>query len=221
MLAAGFVLGLAATALAQEKDEVPARATWRPPAPERPELPPGVERQEDDFQIERPEISLPGSESEAGSEPAPDTGRGGQSAARADAAPDREAPPEPESGLPAAEEPMPETRVESPDEPAEVATVSDERADRTSPVPEPGTAVQPEYPRDALRRGQEGFVTLRFTVTASGAVDDVAITEAEPEGVFEEPVRRAIRQWRFQPATRAGEPVDQRVRHRFDFSLDE
>lgn len=220
-VAAGFVLGPAAPAWSQEKEEVPARATWRPAAPERPEVPPGVQREENDFQIERPELELPGEEPESESEPEPGPEPGAQSAAE-DAAPDRETPPEPAADTQpsAVEEPLPETRVESPDEPAAVAAASSGRADRTPPVPEPGTAVQPEYPRDALRRGQEGFVALRFTVTAGGEVANVAITDAEPEGVFEDPVRDAITQWRFQPATRDGEPVEQRVRHRFDFSLD-
>lgn len=209
-------------ALAQEGDrDVRARATWRPQAPEMPELPPGVERDREQFRVERPAVNLPGMD-----RPEPDLPARGE---RDDPPEPREAtvrearpPPEPEP-VPAdpATEPestgLRESRVESPEPPAAVDTAS---VRRTLPAVRPGTVSQPEYPRDALRRGVEGYVTLEFTVSDGGRVMDVAIIEAEPTGVFEDAVREAVRAWRFQPATEGGQPVPQRVRHRFDFNLD-
>lgn len=222
----------AAAVWAQEKDEVPARATWRPQAPERPELPPGVNRKESAFKVERPKADLPGlepdeDESVTAAETAPaDPGAAVESApAEAEvSAPAEVEPVEPEPAsspppreTPTAAEPLRESRVENPET---TGTVQASTArSREPPSPIPGTVVQPEYPRDALLDGEEGYVTLEFTVTRRGAVSNVAITESEPEGVFEEAVRDAIRRWEFEPATENGQPVDQRVRHRFDFNM--
>lgn len=215
-------------ALAQEEDrEVRARATWRPQAPELRELPPGVERDRERFRVERPEVNLPGIEPsddpalpEPGGDPEPREAsvRDAREAAPPAAGSDPDAEIRPAD--PAVEDPPPalrESRVESPEPPAAV-DATDVR--RTLPISRRETVSPPEYPPDALRRGVEGYVTLEFTVSASGRVRDVAITEAQPEGVFERAVREAVRGWRFEPATEGGEPVPQRVRHRFDFNLD-
>lgn len=222
LIAVGIVMAPMATAVAQEKDEVPARATWRPQAPERPELPPGVESEEEQFKVERPKINLPGSEPELES----DLGSESQSSASTEVRPQDErdrgvesATAEPTADSPRPlEEPASETRVESAEEPPDMASAGETRTERT--LPAPASIVQPEYPREALRRGQEGYVELEFTVTANGEVTNVAITDSEPAGVFEQPVREAIRRWRFEPATEGGEPVEQRVRHQFEFNLD-
>lgn len=230
-VAAGGMLA-AATAWAQEKEDVPARATWRPKAPERPELPPGVERQDDAFKVERPKANLPGLDSEE-EEPAPGADAAVETApAEAEVSTPSEVrpvEPEPEPDN-AAQEPPPATQAETPDEPLMESRVETPQrpasvqattaVEREPPSPIPGSVVQPEYPRDALLEGEEGYVALEFTVTRRGDVANVAITEAQPEGVFEEVVRQAIRRWEFEPATENGEPVDQRVRHRFDFNLD-
>lgn len=226
LTAVGATLAPVATAWAQDKDEVPARATWRPQAPERPELPPGVERQEENFKVERPKISLPGMETDLEGAPEgeakAEATSGSAAGPEAGAPAERETPPPDSAGdpPPPAPEPESEARAESPEPPAAVAVTTENRAERTPPTPVAGSIVQPEYPRDALLRGQEGYVALEFTVTAAGDVANVAITEAEPDGVFEDKVREAIRRWQFQPATQGGEPVDQRVRHRFDFNMD-
>jgi protein TonB len=222
LIAVGIVMAPMATVVAQEKDEVPARATWRPQAPERPELPPGVKPQDEQFKVDRPKINLPGNESELESDVDP----GAQSPASTEVRPQNErergvesATAEPAAdSLPAREEPSADTRVESAEDPPEMETARETRAERT--LPAPASIVQPEYPRDALRRGLEGYVELEFTVTANGEVTNVAITDSEPAGVFEQPVREAIRRWRFEPATAGGEPVEQRVRHQFEFNLD-
>lgn len=222
LIAVGIVMAPMATVVAQEKDEVPARATWRPQAPERPELPPGVESQEEQFKVERPKINLPGSEPELESDVGPEAESAASTEVRPQGERDRgveSATAEPTADSPRAlEKPAPETRVESADDPPDMASAGETRAERT--LPAPASIVQPEYPGEALRRGQEGYVALEFTVTANGEVTDVAITDSEPAGVFEQPVREAIRRWRFEPATEGGEPVEQRVRHQFEFNLD-
>lgn len=232
LAAAGLVLLPAATAWAQEKEEVRARATWRPQAPERPELPPGVERAEDTFKVERPRAEIPGLElesSETGNAPRPEPTETEVSAPREtepEPGSDRETatgaepetPPAPEPAE--TEEPLRESRVNSPAQPGTVSAPSARAAEREPPRPIPGTVAQPEYPRGALLDGKEGYVTLEFTVTREGEVANVVIMEAEPRGVFEQAVRNALKRWRFEPGTDNGEPVPQRVRHRFVFNLD-
>ncbi|MCC5886980.1 MAG: energy transducer TonB [Gammaproteobacteria bacterium] len=75
------------------------------------------------------------------------------------------------------------------------------------PVLELSEGAQPVYPEAAKEAGIEGAVTLIYTVTASGHVEDVRVLEAEPEGVFDEAALAAVRTWRYRPLRRGGEPV--------------
>ncbi len=74
--------------------------------------------------------------------------------------------------------------------------------------------VPPEYPRGAERRGIEGFVVVSFGVDAAGKVTAVQVLEAEPAGVFDSSVERALSQWKFED----GKPVDS-VQVKLEFKL--
>jgi TonB family protein len=63
------------------------------------------------------------------------------------------------------------------------------------------------YPQWARRDRLEAMVTLRFIVTAGGAVEDVNINEIKGDERFGDEAVRAVSQWRFSPAIRAGKPV--------------
>ena len=73
----------------------------------------------------------------------------------------------------------------------------------------------PEYPRGAERRGIEGYAVVEYTVTPDGQVTDVSVVEADPEGVFDRAVERAIEGWSYAPAAAATAGMQQR----FDFNL--
>jgi protein TonB len=77
---------------------------------------------------------------------------------------------------------------------------------------------EPVYPPQALRNGTSGWVELEFTVTSSGAVRDVQVVAAEPDGVFDGAASDALAAWRFEPRVVNGQPVSQRstVTMRFD-----
>ena len=77
-----------------------------------------------------------------------------------------------------------------------------------APQPLAGNPV-PAYPRSALRAGQEGAVMLRIDVDARGVPTDVQVVErsGDRDRAFDRAAIEAARQWRFQPATRNGEPV--------------
>jgi protein TonB len=65
----------------------------------------------------------------------------------------------------------------------------------------------PRYPHWARRDRLEATVTLRFIVTAEGAVEDINIHAIEGDERFGDEAVRAVSQWRFSPAIRAGKPV--------------
>lgn len=81
--------------------------------------------------------------------------------------------------------------------------------------------VDPRYPSAAIRKGIEGWVEMDFTVGADGAVKDIDVRAAEPAGVFEEAATRSVSQWRYRPLMRNGRAVEQRVRLRMRFALEE
>lgn len=63
------------------------------------------------------------------------------------------------------------------------------------------------YPPAAKAEGIEGYVVIRYDVTAQGTVIDPEVVEAVPEGVFEEAALASIVQWRFRPAMEGGKAV--------------
>ncbi|WP_430430256.1 energy transducer TonB [Oceanicaulis sp.] len=65
----------------------------------------------------------------------------------------------------------------------------------------------PQYPTDAARVGAEGFALMRFDVNADGRTENVEVVYSIPYREFGEAGERAVREWRYQPATRDGVPV--------------
>lgn len=87
-------------------------------------------------------------------------------------------------------------------------------------APTPLVRVEPQYPRQAAMRGQEGWVKLRFNITEIGDVDNVEILEAEPRRVFDAAARAAVLRWRYRPQKIDGRPtVRENVVVQLDFNL--
>jgi protein TonB len=84
----------------------------------------------------------------------------------------------------------------------------------------PLVRIAPQYPMRAAMDGLEGWVKLEFTITESGEVADVKVTEAKPRRVFNREAIRAIRKWRFKPKMVNGKPVSRRAAQVIDFKLD-
>jgi len=79
----------------------------------------------------------------------------------------------------------------------------------SAPLPIPESRVEPELPERAGLLGIEGEVTLQVLVRTDGTVGEVQVLRVEPEGYdFDTAAVEAIRQWRFEPARKDGEPVD-------------
>jgi TonB family protein len=67
---------------------------------------------------------------------------------------------------------------------------------------------KPSYTPDAMRALKQGVVMLAAVVLPSGRVGDVVVTVSldKEDGLDNEAVK-ALKDWRFKPGTRAGQPV--------------
>lgn len=61
--------------------------------------------------------------------------------------------------------------------------------------------VDAKYPKEAYKKGIEGWVWLEFDVDESGAVKDVDIIDAFPDKTFNRAIYNAVRRWRYEPFT--------------------
>lgn len=90
----------------------------------------------------------------------------------------------------------------------------------------PIVKVAPQYPRIALTRGIEAFVTVEFTVTETGRTRNVVIVDAATKGgkatsMFDRAAIAAAEQFKYQPRVQDGTAVPVHgVQNRFVFELD-
>ena len=77
------------------------------------------------------------------------------------------------------------------------------------PRPVAGLAgnLAPFYPESARRRGEQGRVMLRVTVSTEGSPMDVSVADSSGHPTLDEAAVSAVRRWRFTPATQAGRPL--------------
>ena len=69
----------------------------------------------------------------------------------------------------------------------------------------------PPYPPQSRRIGEEGEVVLSVLVSADGLAQAVSIKTSSGSSRLDEAALRTVRQWRFIPATRAGQAIESRV----------
>jgi outer membrane biosynthesis protein TonB len=83
--------------------------------------------------------------------------------------------------------------------------------------------VEPEFPARALAEGRTGYIDVRGRVSPLGILQDIEYSPDNPQsGVFIDPVRRAIRDWEFQPPVgRDCQPSEERVTNRIWFEIAE
>jgi len=124
--------------------------------------------------------------------------------------------------LPPAETRVPEPTPEPvatprPEEPAPlVATPAPLPSAREVVVqPQCESCPPPPYPLIAQRLGIRGRVRLRLSLSDSGAVSRIDVIEGPRE--LAEGVVKAVRKWRYRPATRNGAPMPFQVEVPFDF----
>ncbi len=76
-----------------------------------------------------------------------------------------------------------------------------------------------EYPKEAKRKGIQGYVLFNLLIGKDGRVQRSKILEAVPEGVFEDAAAASVRQWRFEPATYQGEAVKVWAKQKITFKF--
>jgi len=69
--------------------------------------------------------------------------------------------------------------------------------------------IAPKYPIEAARKNQEGWVRLSYVVKEDGSVDLPIIEDSSGLKSFEKAAKRAVKLWKFDPATRNGETIEQ------------
>src|SRR4029078_10354903 len=67
--------------------------------------------------------------------------------------------------------------------------------------------VKAEYTDEARRKNIRGEVVLEIVVKSDGSVGDARVTRALGGGLESRAIA-AVKQWKFAPATRRGQPVD-------------
>lgn len=69
--------------------------------------------------------------------------------------------------------------------------------------------IHPIYPRNAARKGQEGWAKVSFVIDKEGNVLDPIIQDSSGFRDFENATLRAVKQWKYSPAMQNGEPIEQ------------
>lgn len=85
----------------------------------------------------------------------------------------------------------------------------------------PVVRVEPIYPRRAAEQFIEGWVTLRFDISTTGATRNVKAIDANPKGIFERAAEQAVKKWKYKPKVVDGEALVQKgLKVRLTFKLD-
>ena len=74
----------------------------------------------------------------------------------------------------------------------------------------PIVRIEPQYPRKAAMQGIQGWVRLRFDITALGTVENVKVLDSNPRKIFDMVAKRALFKWKYKPRMNdKGQPVAQ------------
>jgi TonB family protein len=76
----------------------------------------------------------------------------------------------------------------------------------------------PEFTDEARRKKIQGIVTLSLVVDSNGQPTDVQVVTPLGHGLDEKAVE-AVKQWRFQPATKDGNPIAKKIAVEVNFHL--
>jgi periplasmic protein TonB len=78
--------------------------------------------------------------------------------------------------------------------------------------------VEPEYTKEALDAKIEGTAILSSMIGTDGVASDIKLVRGLGKGLDEKAVE-CLRQWRFAPATKFGEPVSTKATIEINFRL--
>lgn len=107
------------------------------------------------------------------------------------------------------------------------ATLPAAAADDLKPAPKATPAVadfntceKPVWPREALRREQQGAVTLSFLIAEDGAVGDSRVIKSSGYPLLDDAARDGIAKCRFKPSTLDGKPVAAWMKMQYRWTLE-
>jgi len=75
------------------------------------------------------------------------------------------------------------------------------------------------FPDKLKKEYKEGKVVVKYIVTKEGNIKNLTVIESTPPGVFDEYALEAVKRYKYQPATKNGDPVDSVVVSPIEFSL--
>lgn len=87
-------------------------------------------------------------------------------------------------------------------------------------IPVPIDSPAPDYPPEALRRGESGTVLLRIHVGPDGVPAAIDLVRSSRSRALDRAAIDAVQRWRFRPAQRDGQPVDGAVQIPISFAAD-
>jgi protein TonB len=64
-------------------------------------------------------------------------------------------------------------------------------------------------------------VVLRFTITATGTVENPVVLDANPKRIFDRSAIRALKKWKYRPRIVDGVAVDRVEEVKLSFDLDD
>jgi TonB family protein len=76
----------------------------------------------------------------------------------------------------------------------------------------------PSFTEQARKKKLQGVVVLQIVVTREGKVDDVKVVRGLDPGLDQSAVD-TVRQWRFNPGTKDGQPVNVQITVETNFNL--
>ena len=87
-------------------------------------------------------------------------------------------------------------------------------------VPRYRDSPPPAYPRRARRKGIQGMVRLAVWVDPTGAVEKLALARSSGYDILDRSALDAVKNWRFDPATRNGQAIASQVEIPVEFKLE-
>lgn len=90
----------------------------------------------------------------------------------------------------------------------------------TQAFPRYETNPDPEYPKNARKKGQQGIVQLEVLVLSSGQVGEIKLSKSSGYKSLDRASLKAVKFWQFKPAQSFGDAVESRVIIPVAFVLD-
>jgi TonB family protein len=77
--------------------------------------------------------------------------------------------------------------------------------------------VEPEYPQEAREQDIQGTVVLVVTIQSDGTIGEIGVASGDP--LLANAAVKAVKQWRYQPYSVNGQPVERQTRISIKFTL--